>query len=135
MATVLLSGGNPQIPKGDGPGPVRDYIEAMPGWKRDIGRRIDAIVEEAVPGVRKAVRWNQPWYGAGDEGWFLSFRCYASYVQLQFPLGTSLDPVPPKPSKHEGMRYADILETDTLNETVIRSWVEQSARMPGAAVF
>lgn len=127
----LLSGGNPQIPKGDGDGPVQAYVAAMPGWKHDVGRRLDALVSATVPGVRKAVRWNQPYYGAGEEGWFLSFRCYTAYVQVQLLLGTSLEPVPPKASKHEGLRYLDLHEGDELDEGLLRSWVEQSARLPG----
>lgn len=128
----LLSGGNPQIPKGDGDGPVQDYIAAMPGWKRDVGRRLDRIVADVVPDVRKAVRWNQPFYGAGDEGFFMSFRCYTAYVQVQLLQGTSLDPVPPKPSKHDEVRYLDVHEDDELDEALLRSWVEQAARLPGA---
>lgn len=128
----LLSGGNPQIPKGDGDGPVQDYIAAMPGWKRDIGRRLDALVTDAVPDVQKAVRWNQPYYGVEGNDWFLAFRCYTAYVQVQLLKGTSLDPVPPKPSKHDEIRYLDIREDDELDEGLLRSWVEQSARLPGS---
>ncbi len=130
----LLAGGNPQVPKGDGDGPVQEYVAAMPGWKRDVGRRLDALVTATVPGVRKAVRWNQPYYGAGDEGWFLSFRCYTAYVQVQLLKGTSLDPVPPKPSKHDEIRYLDVREDDELDEELLRRWVEQSARLPGATL-
>ncbi|MPV36751.1 DUF1801 domain-containing protein [Georgenia subflava] len=130
-APKLLSGGNPQIPKGDGAGPVRDYIAAMPGWKRDVGQRIDDVVVSTVPDVRKAVRWNQPFYGGESEGWFLSFRCYTRYVQVQFLRGTSLDPVPPKASKHDEVRYLDIHEDDELDEEQLRSWVEQASRLPG----
>ena len=128
---TLLSGGNPQVAKGDGDGPVREYIDAMPGWKRDVGRRLDALVVGAVPNVTKAVRWNQPFYGVGDT-WFLSFRCYTSYVQLQFLTGTSLDPAPPKPSTHDEVRYVDVREGEELDEPLLRSWVEQSARLLGA---
>jgi hypothetical protein len=131
-APRLLSGGNPQIPKADGDGPVQDYIAAMPGWKRDVGRRLDELVQDSVPEVRKAVRWNQPFYGPPGEGWFLSFRCYTDYVQVQFLRGTSLDPVPPKPSKHDEMRYLDIREEDELDEDQLRSWIEQAAALPGA---
>jgi hypothetical protein len=127
----LLSGGNPQIPKGDGDGPVRDYIAAMPEWKKGVGQRLDDLITEALPEVRKAVRWNQPFYGQ-DDGWFLSFRCYTRYVQLQFLKGTSLDPVPPKVSKHEEVRYLDVHEDDELDEGQLRSWIEQSSRLPGA---
>ena len=131
---ILLSGGNPQIPKGDGDGPVQDYIAAMPGWKRDVGERIDRLVGRAVPGVRKAVRWNQPFYGAGDEGWFLSVRCYTHYVQVQFFRGTSLDPEPPKASKHPEVRYLDILEDDGLDVKQMRAWIKQAAQLPGEKV-
>ncbi|MER7458822.1 DUF1801 domain-containing protein [Micromonospora sp. NPDC126480] len=127
----LLSGGNPQIPKGEGNGPVRDYIAAMPGWKRDVGRRLDDLIVRTVPGVHKAVKWNQPFYGLKGEGWFLSFRCYTNYVQVQFLKGTSLDPVPPKPSKHDEVRYLDIRQDDGLDEELFRSWVQQASRLPG----
>lgn len=129
---VLLSGGNPQIPKGDGDEPVQAYIAAMPGWKRLIGERLDRMIRAAIPAVRTAVRWNQPWYGTDGQTWLLSFRCYAKYVQLQFLVGTSLDPMPPKASKHEGMRYLDIHEGDALDEARLRSWFEQSATLPGS---
>jgi hypothetical protein len=127
----LLSGGNPQIPKGEGNGPVKAYIAAMPGWKRAVGTRLDALVVEAVPGVHKAVKWNQPFYGNEGDGWFLSFRCYTNYVQVQFLRGTSLDPVPPKASKHAEVRYLDIREDDELDERQVRSWIEQAAKLPG----
>ena len=130
-APRLLSGGNPQIPKGEGPGPVRDYIAAMPGWKRKVGRRVDALVKDVVPDVHKAVKWNQPFYGHEGDGWFLSFRCYTDYVQLQFLKGTSLKPMPPKESKHEEVRYLDIREGEDLDEDQLRSWVEQASRLPG----
>lgn len=125
---TLLSGGNPQIPKGDGDEPVRAYIAAMPGWKADVGRRLDELVTSTVPGVRKGVRWNQPFYGRADrDDWFLSFRCYTAYVQVQFLHGTSLDPMPPKASKHDEVRYLDLHEDDVLDEPQLRSWLEQSA--------
>ncbi|HWM15172.1 MAG TPA: DUF1801 domain-containing protein, partial [Microbacterium sp.] len=127
----LLSGGNPQIPKGEGNGPVQDYLAAMPGWKRDIGRRLDDLIVGVVPHVQKAVKWNQPFYGVKDDGWFLSFRCYAEYVQVQFFKGTSLDPLPPKESKHDEVRYLDIHEDDELDEAQLRSWVEQASNIPG----
>ena len=128
---TLLSGGNPQIPKGEGNGPVRDYIAAMPGWKRDVGQRLDDLIVRTVPGVHKAVKWNQPFYGNKGEGWFLSFRCYTNYLQVQFLKGTSLDPMPPKPSKHDEVRYLDIRQDDELDEDRLRSWVEQASRLPG----
>lgn len=127
----LLSGGNPQIPKGDGPGPVRDYLAAMPGWKQQIGRTIDDLIEEIVPDVRKGVRWNQPFYGADDDTWFLSFRCYTHYVQVQFLKGTSLDPMPPKASKHDEVRYLDIREDDEIDHEQLRSWITQAKDLPG----
>lgn len=130
----LLSGGNPQIPKGEGDGPVQDYIAAMPGWKRDVGQRLDDLVEHVVPEVHKAVKWNQPFYGRKDEGWFLAFRCYTGYVQLQFFKGASLDPVPPKASKHDEVRYLDIHENDELDEDRLRSWVEQAGSLPGEKI-
>jgi hypothetical protein len=127
----LLSGGNPQIPKGEGDGPVQDYIEAMPGWKRGLGKRLDDLVVRTVPDVHKAVKWNQPFYGFEGDGWFMSFRCYTEYVQVQFLRGTSLDPLPPKASKHKEVRYLDIREDDQLDEDRLRSWFEQASRLPG----
>jgi hypothetical protein len=130
----LLSGGNPQIPKGDGNEPVQAYISAMPEWKHEVGRRLDELVERAFPEVRKAVKWNQPFYGPQGEGWFMSFRCYTHYVQVQFLRGTSLDPVPPKASKHEEVRYLDIREDDEIDEEQLRSWIEQASRLPGVVM-
>ena len=127
----LLSGGNPQIPKGDGDEPVQAYIAAMPGWKRAVGERLDGVIVRTVPEVHKAVKWNQPFYGREGEGWLLAFRCYTKYVQLQFFRGSSLDPVPPKASKHEGVRYLDIHEGDELDEDQLVSWVQQASRLPG----
>lgn len=127
----LLSGGNPQIPKGEGDGPVRAYIAAMPGWKRAIGERLDTIVEQLVPGVRKAVKWNTPFYGAPDaEGWFLSYHCFTNYVKVTFFRGTSLDPVPPGKSKHPEVRYLDVRE-DALDEAQFTQWVKQASQLPG----
>lgn len=130
-APKLLSGGNPQIPKGEGDGPVQDYIAAMPGWKRDVGERLDDLIVRTVPDVHKAVKWNQPFYGLKGEGWFLSFRCYTNYVQMQFFKGTSLDPMPPKASKHKEVRYLDIREDDQPDEEQLRSWIEQASNLPG----
>lgn len=127
----LLAGGNPQIPKGEGDGPVQAYIAAMPGWKRSLGERLDRLIVRAVPGVRKAVKWNQPFYGHEGEGWFLAFRCYTKYVQLQFFRGASLDPPPPKASKHRDVRYLDVYEDDQLDEAQLVSWIEQAQRLPG----
>lgn len=128
----LLSGGNPQIPKGEGDGPMQAYIAAMPGWKRRVGEHLDRLISESVPEVRKAVKWNQPFYGSPeDDGWFLSFRCYTSYVQVQFLKGTSLDPLPPKASKHQEVRYLDIGEDDDLDDERLGSWIRQAATLPG----
>ena len=112
----LLSGGNPQIPKGDGDGPVQAYIAAMPEWKRDVGERLDALIVKTVPKVHKGVKWNQPFYGFEGQGWFLSFRCYTKYVQIQFFKGASMDPVPPKAASHPDVRYLDIHHDDGLDE-------------------
>ncbi|MQA07025.1 MAG: DUF1801 domain-containing protein [Pseudonocardiaceae bacterium] len=130
-APKLLSGGNPQIPKGEGNGPAQDYIAAMPGWKRDVGQRLDDLIVRTVPQVHKAVKWNQPFYGLKGDGWFLSFRCYTKYVQLQFLKGTSLDPMPPKASNHDEVRYLDIHEDDELDDDQLRSWIEQASNLPG----
>jgi hypothetical protein len=130
----LLSGGNPQIPKGEGYGPVRDYIAAMPGWKSDLGQCLDDLIVGVVPDVHKAVKWNQPFYGFKDEGWFVAFRCYTKYVQVQFFRGTSLGPEPPKAAKHPEVRYLDIHEDDELDEDRLRSWIEQASRLPGEVV-
>ena len=128
----LLSGGNPQIPKGDGDGPVQAYIAGMPGWKRGVGVHLDGLINRTVPGVRKAVKWNQPFYGApDDEGWFVAFRCYTKYVQLQFFQGGSLDPMPPKESKYPAIRYLDIHEDDNLDESQLIAWIEHASRLPG----
>ena len=127
----LLSGGNPQIPKGDGDAPVQAYIAAMPGWKSDVGRHLDELVVRAVPGVRKAVKWNSPMYGTEEHGWFLSAHCYTHYVKLAFFNGASLDPMPPGESKDENTRYLDVREDDDLDETQLTDWFEQASRLPG----
>lgn len=127
----LLSGGNPQIPKGDGADPVQAYIEAMPGWKRALGERIDQLIVAAVPDVHKKVRWNQPFYGVDADTVFVSFRCYTKYVQIGFHNGASLDPVPPKSAKHPDVRYLDIHEHDEVDETQLISWFEQGSDLPG----
>ena len=130
-APVLLAGGNPQIAKGEGDGPVQAYIAAMPGWKSQVGRRLDGLIAAAVPGVRKAVKWNSPFYGVGGQGWFLSFHCYARHVKLAFFRGRSLHPVPPGASKHAEVRYLDIREGEGLDETQLADWVKQASRLPG----
>jgi len=127
----LLSGGNPQIPKGDGDGPVQAYIAAMPGWKRETGRRLDALIERTVPGVRKAVRWNSPFYGAEGQGWFVSFHCFTKYVKVTFFDGASLRPVPPVGSKDPKVRYFHIQEDGQIDEELVASWVRQAAALPG----
>jgi hypothetical protein len=128
---TLLAGGNPQIAKGYGDAPVQAYIAAMPGWKRDVGRRLDALIARAVPGVHKAVKWNSPFYGIEGEGWFLSFHCFTKYVKVAFFRGTSLRPVPPGESRHKDVRYLDIPENEQLDEARFTAWVEQASRLPG----
>ncbi|MCR6499177.1 DUF1801 domain-containing protein [Shinella sp. CPCC 101442] len=128
---VLLSGGNPQIPKGYGDGPVQAYIAAMPGWKSDIGRRLDALIEKTVPGVAKAVKWNSPFYGVEDGGWFVSYHCFAKYIKLTFFRGTSLDPVPPVASKTAETRYFHVHEGEDLDEALLARWIRQAAALPG----
>ena len=126
----LLSGGNPQIPKGYGDAPVQAYIEAMPGWKQGVGRRLDEIITRTVPGVYKAVKWNSPFYGFEDEGWFLSFHCFTKYVKVTFFRGALLHPVPLGKSKHPEVRYLDIYE-DGLDEEQFAGWVWQASKLPG----
>jgi hypothetical protein len=129
---ILLAGGNPQIAKGEGDAPVEAYIAAMPGWKRDVGRRLDALIVDTVPGVRKAVKWNSPFYGIeGRDGWFLSFHCFTRYVKVAFFRGASLSPVPPGGSRHRQVRYLDIHEDDRLDEARLAAWVKQASLLPG----
>lgn len=130
-APRLLSGGNPQIAKGDGDAPVQAYIAAMPGWKRDVGQRLDALIERTVPGVRRAVKWNSPFYGVEGQGWFLSFHCYTKYVKLAFFRGSALHPLPPGASKSEDTRYLDVHEGEPLDEVLLASWIRQAAELPG----
>ena len=132
---VLLSGGNPQIAKADGDGPVQAYIAAMPGWKRDVGRRLDALVVGTVPNVRKAVRWNTPFYGAEGRGWFLGFHCITKYVKVAFFRGASLRPVPPVESRHKEVRYFHVHEDERLDEELFASWVRQASELPGENLF
>ena len=127
----LLSGGNPQIAKGEGDAPVQAYIAAMPGWKRDIGKRLDALIVRNVPDVRKAVKWNTPFYGVEGQGWFLGFHCLTKYVKVAFFRGTSLVPIPPGTSKSQETRYIDIHEDDNLDEEQLATWVKQAAALPG----
>ena len=128
---VLLSGGNPQIAKAYGDAPVQAYIAAMPGWKSDVGRRLDALIVGAVPGVYKAVKWNSPFYGIEGEGWFLSLHCFTRYVKVAFFRGASLDPVPPGGSKQKDVRYLDIHEGEEIDEARFASWVKQASKLPG----
>ena len=127
---TLLSGGNPQIAKAYGDAPVRAYIAAMPGWKRDVGRRLDALIVRTVPGVHKAVKWNSPFYGVENQGWFLSFHCFTKYIKVTFFRGTSLRPVPLGESRHKEVRYLDIHE-DQLDEAQFAAWVKQASQLPG----
>jgi hypothetical protein len=128
---ALLAGGNPQIAKADGDAPVQAYIAAMPGWKRDVGRRLDALIVRTVPGVRKAVKWNSPFYGVEGQGWFLGVHCFTKYVKVAFFRGTSLRPVPLGESKSKDTRYLDIHEDDQLDEAQLAAWVKQASQLPG----
>jgi hypothetical protein len=130
-ATRVLSGGNPQIAKADGDAPVQAYIAAMPGWKRNLGKRLDALIVRSVPNVAKAVKWNSPMYGIEGQGWFLGFHTFTHYVKVAFFRGTSLRPVPPGVSKGRDTRYIDIRETDGLDEAQMAKWVKQAAQLPG----
>ena len=128
---TLLAGGNPQIAKADGDAPVQDYIAAMPGWKRDVGRRLDALIVRTVPGVLKAVRWNSPFYGIEGQGWFLSYHCFTNYVKVAFFRGASLSPVPPVESKDKDTRYVHIHENDAIDEALVAAWIRQASKLPG----
>jgi len=132
---ALLAGGNPQIARGDGDGPVQAYIAALPGWKRDVGRRLDALIVRTVPKVRKAVRWNSPFYGLEGEGWFLGIHCLTKYIKVGFFRGTSLRPVPPDESKQQDVRYLHIYADDLLDEKLVASWIRQASKLPGAEFF
>lgn len=127
---ALLSGGNPQIAKGSGDAPVRAYIAAMPGWKRAVGRRLDELIARTVPGVRKAVKWNSPFYGMEDGVWFLNFHCFTNYIKVTFFRGTSLRPVPIGQSKLTEVRYLDVREGQ-LDEDQFVEWVKQASELPG----
>jgi hypothetical protein len=127
----LLSGGNPQIPKGYGDEPVQAYVEAMPGWKRDVGRKIDQLVVRAVPGVKKAVKYNSPLYGNEIGSWFLSVHCFTNYVKVSFFRGAALQPVPAGKSKMKHVRYFDIPEDEPINEQQFIAWVKQASKLPG----
>ena len=127
----LLSGGNPQVAKGDGDAPVQAYIAAMPGWKRDVGRRLDALIVATVPGVRKAIKWNSPFYGIEGQGWFLGIHCFKRYVKVAFFRGASLRPLPPGLSRQKEVRYLDIHEDDRPDEAQLGAWVKQASQLPG----
>ena len=128
---TLLAGGNPQIAKADGDAPVQAYIAGMPGWKRDVGRRLDALIARTVPGVRKAVKWNSPFYGVEGRGWFLGLHTFRNYVKVAFFRGTSLRPVPPGESKNKEVRYVEIRGRDRLDEAQMATWIRQAAALPG----
>jgi len=128
---ALLSGGNPQIAKADGDAPVQAYIAAMPGWKRAVGRRLDALIAHTVPGVRKAVKWNSPFYGVEGRGWFLGVHCFTKYIKVAFFRGMLLRPVPPGESKSKETRYVDIHEDDPFDEAQLAAWVKQASQLPG----
>lgn len=127
----LLAGGNPQIGKGYGAGPVRAYLAALPGWKKSIGRKLDALISRTVPNVSKAVKYNSPLYGMDGRTWFLSFHCFDAYIKVSFFRGTQLDPVPPVESKLPRVRYFHIHETDTLDTGRFATWVKQASELPG----
>jgi hypothetical protein len=127
----LLSGGNPQIPKGDGDAPVKAYIAAMPGWKHEAGRRLDDLIVRTVPDVRKAVRWNSPFYGVEGRGWFLSYHCFTRYIKVTFLRGAELDPLPPVGSKDPDVRYVHLHEGEDVDEAQLTSWIRQAAAIPG----
>ncbi|WFU10814.1 DUF1801 domain-containing protein [Rhizobium sp. CB3090] len=128
---TLLAGGNPQIAKGEGDAPVQAYIAAMPGWKSDIGRRLDALIERTVPDVQKAVKWNSPLYGMEGQGWFLGIHCFTKYVKVAFFRGMSLTPIPPGDSKSKDTRYLNIHEGDLLDEAQLAAWIRQASQLPG----
>ena len=128
---VLLSGGNPQIAKADGNRPVQAYIAALPGWKKPLARRLDALIVKALPNVQKAVKWNSPFYGIKGRGWFLSHHAFTRYIKVAFFRGASLMPLPPGPSKDKNTRYLDIYEDDELDEAQFAKWVKQAAALPG----
>jgi hypothetical protein len=128
---TLLAGGDPQIAKADGDAPVQAYIAAMPGWKSDVGRRLDTLMVRTVPGVRKAVKWNSPLYGVEGQGWFLGIHCFTKYVKVAFFRGASLRPVPPVESKDKDARYFHIHEDDRFDEDLVASWIRQASELPG----
>ena len=132
---VLLSGGNPQIAKADGDAPVQAYISAMPGWKSDVGRRLDDLIARTVPEARKAVRWNSPFYGIEGQGWFISYHCFAKYIKVTFFRGASLRPIPPVASKQDDVRYFHIHENDRIDDELVTGWIRQASELPGELLF
>ncbi|MEJ6580630.1 MAG: DUF1801 domain-containing protein [Akkermansiaceae bacterium] len=131
----LLSGGDPLIPKGDGDAPVEAYLAAMPGWKQVVGRKLDEIIAREVAGVRKAVRWNTPFYGVEGQGWFLGFHCLTKYVKVSFLNGSELSPLPPIVVKHEKVRYFHIFENEEFEEELLAGWIRQASKLPGQGLF
>ena len=127
---VLLSGGNPQIAKGYGDAPVQAYLAAIPGWKRDVGRQLDSLITRTVPKVHKAVKWNSPFYGVDDQGWFLSFHCYTHYIKVAFFRGVLLRPLPPGESKQKEVRYLDVRK-DEFDAAQFVDWIKQASKLPG----
>ena len=127
----LLSGGNPQIPKGEGDAPVQAYIAAMPDWKREAGEKLDTLIENTVPGVRKAVKWNSPFYGVEGQGWFLSFHVFTRYIKVTFFRGAQLKPLPPVGSKDPNTRYVHLTEDEVVDEKQLADWIGQAAAIPG----
>ena len=127
----LLAGGNPQVAQGDGNAPVQAWLAAVPGWKRAVGERLDALVERSVPGVRKAVKWNSPFYGVEGRGWFLSFHCYTAFVKVAFFRGAALRPPPPGASKQPDVRYLDLREAEAIDEAQLADWIRQASVLPG----
>ena len=132
---ILLSGGNPQIAKGDGREPVQAYLDAMPGWKGEVGRHLDALITQEVPTVRHAVRWNSPFYGIDGSGWFFSMHCMTKYVKVTWLNGGELDPPPPEMSKHRRVRYSNIREDDVIDDDQFRDWIRQAAAVRGDEMF
>lgn len=130
-APRLLSGGNPQIAKGEGDAPVQAYIAAMPGWKQGVGRLLDALIGRTIPDVRKAVKWNSPFYGVGGDGWFLSFHCFDRYIKVAFFRGAALQPPPPVASTQKEVRYLHLHEGEAVDEAQLIAWIEQASALPG----
>ncbi|MCC7392816.1 DUF1801 domain-containing protein [Candidatus Sumerlaeota bacterium] len=130
----LLSGGNPQIPLGYGDEPVQAYINAMPGWKKDVGRKLDALIERTVPNVTKAVKWNTPFYGLEGKGWFVGFHCITKYIKVAFFRGASLKPLPPVESKQKDVRYYHIFEDQGIDEAQFIDWVKQASTLSGEKI-